>query len=215
MRIITSAFVACLAAAALGQAKLTVTRNGKVIGRITVTSKITEDGAKIDEMSMSRTENGKTVDLRIVSNFAADGKPTRKFMAMSLAGTTERHQVVATFTGEGVHVQVLPSSATSGRDVATPQGSETRQGDEFWFIRDRPKVGMTLSSSVFDLSSGAWAPRKVTYLGETELTVAGKRVRAYKVRSSIGPVSVLQYLDSRGLPLRLEQGGLIFERINP
>lgn len=203
--------VSCLS---FGQARLTVSRAGKVIGRITVTSKITKDGAKIDEMSMSRTEKGKTVDLRILSNFAADGTPTRKFMAMSLSGTSSRRQLVATFSEQGASVQVLPS-AEPPQTVALPPDAQIKQLDEFWFVRDHPKVGTTLSSFVFDLGSGKWAPRKVTYLGDAEIVIAGRKLKAHRVASGIGGQSVMQFLDAQGLPLRLEQGGLVFERTNP
>ena len=204
----------CANALSMGQAKLTVFRGGKVIGRITMTSKITKDGAKVDEMSMSRTENGKSVDLRILSNFAADGTPTRKFMAISLAGTTERHQIVATFKPEGVAVQVIPS-LDPAQTIAPPANAQLKQLDEFWFIRDHPKVGTLLSSFVFDLGSGKWSPRKVTYLGDADLVIGGKKVHAHRVSGGIGGQSILQYLDDQGLPLRLEQGGLVFERTNP
>ena len=212
MKILSNALAIALSSIAFGQAKLAVYEHGKLVGRMTVSVKIAADGSKIDEMSMSRMGQGKAVDLRVISSFAADGTPTRKFMAMSLVGTSERHQTVVTFTENAAHIHFVPETASEDREVPLPRGSQFKQPQEFWFIRDHPDPGASSTSCVFELASGKWIDHVQTFVGDRQIVIGNKTMTAHKITSVMAGRTITEYLDSKGLPLKIEQGDLIFER---
>lgn len=215
MRSFCALFMVVASAAAFGQAKLIVKINGKPAGQVTVSARIAATGEKIDEIS-GYTLAGKTrTDIRVLSSFDAKGVPKRKFFASNVAGTSERHQMVATFDGAGARVQFLPAGDGAAQALPFPTDLTAIQVSEFWFIRDHPKPGTTVTSAVFEFDAGGkWTKQVATYVGDVAVSVAGKQVRAHKVTATLGDRSIVEYLDDAGLPYKIVQGTLVYERTN-
>ena len=91
-------------------------------------------------------------------------------------------------------------------------GKAPRQLDEFWFVRDHPKVGFSYKSFTFDVNTLTWQPTEIKYEADEVISVGGRKVMAHKLTGVIGEKAQTTWEDNRGLPLKIVQQDLVIER---
>ncbi|MBS1713569.1 MAG: hypothetical protein JST30_04455 [Armatimonadetes bacterium] len=200
-------FTVCLAPSAFaGDVKLSITGPDGLKGTATMTNKLLEDGNKLVRLTMKlKYENGESVDVIQESSYSADGEPKR--MLQTYKGTSRKTSVVVTFDPDGAQVVSDNGSGPKTNKVVRPQGSVANTA-EFWFLRDRPKVGQSVEFYAFRVSEQAWAKTKAKFEGKREIVVGGKKVSANVV--SMGESKA--FYDEAGDLYRFEIGKMTFER---
>ena len=76
-------------------------------------------------------------------------------------------------------------------------------------MRDTPKVGAVVKANTVNLETLTWELVTTTYIGEVDISIAGKKVKAHRTESSRG----VAFIDANGQPLRLELPNGALERI--
>jgi hypothetical protein len=199
-----------LATMGAGQVRMYVTANGMRIGQAVASQRLLASGGKVVQLSMTLANpNGKTVTLRMETSFNSKGAPIRKFEESLTTKPRERRAVTVTFDKGVAHAVIEEGGNRSTRDVPLVAGAPIESKSEYWFIRDQPKVGDTDKYYHFDVSSLTWQLTSATYKGLKPLIVGGKKVQAHEIEQSNGMV----YVDSKGLPYKLDIGSIVLERI--
>lgn len=195
--------------AAAGEVDMKVTGPGGLTGTAKVINRLQADGSKYVQLSMSlKSSSGQAVTVLQESTYESTGRPIRKIQVTTLAGGGSRQRLVAAF--EAQHVQVTGEAGDKKIDDRhdIPAGKNIRAASEYWFIRDKPKPGDTTTYHRFDMA-GAWVETKCVYHGLRTIKVSGREVKGHLV--TFGDARA--YVDDNGDPLRLEQNGVVMERL--
>ena len=180
--------------------EMTISSNGTEIGKAWLTQKLDASGKKTHAKLILG-------EVRIVetAEYAMDGTPKSKVLVRTEGGRDMR--IEARFQKDSVKL-------TAG-DVSTikfPSSGSLQAKSEFWFLQTKPPVNHVAEYQRFDMSTGKFSHCKVVYLGKDEITIAGKKVEANKVRIDNKTDA---WLDDRGDPYRMVlEGGTRFERVS-
>lgn len=188
------------------EVKMTI--SGEMKGSASIRQRLTPDGSKSVQISMSLTgPDGRTVNVLQESVYTAKGEPTRKLQRVSSPDGKLVQTLTVTFDAQGASVTMDQGGSLVKDKVARPKGS-TAASSEFWLVRDVPTKGQKLSYLRFDMSRREWISATAVYRGVESITVAGKKVQAHLIEFD----GAKNYLDAKGNPLRIVQGRVIFER---
>lgn len=194
---------------ASAQAKYQVWVAGKKAGTATLTQKLMPDGTKSVNLSMDLKSDTLTATLRSESSYTSKGVPIRKFQETLVPSQKIRRTIVVTFNDEGANAVVDLNGKRTTKRVPLPNTANKADLSEFWFLRDKPKVGAEVKAYTFDLESLSWEMIVTTYVGVVDATIGGKKVKANKTESEKGKA----FIDDAGVPLRLELESAALERI--
>ena len=208
--------LACLLSAcsvfAAAQVRLSITNAGKPIGTAAVTQKLLANGDKLVQLTIDmKSPGGKAVTVRSEARYDAKGQPLPQFLETIGANPPTRRQVTATFDAAGARVIVDDAGVRKVSDVPLVDTAPRGDISQFWFIRDRPKPGATVQYYRFDADALKWTLMGATYIGPKEITVGKSKFKGFEVRDGRSVTIV----DAQGLPIRIEAGGAVFERIGP
>jgi hypothetical protein len=185
----------------------TVTGPDGLKGTASLVNQVQDDGSKYVRLSMSLVYgNGDKAEVLQESSYDKVGRPVRKLQTVHAAGT--RRSVVVTFNEAGAKVVEDQGSGPKTSLVSPPDGADTKVVTEFWFVRDKPKVGQTATYYAFRPNQKDWVEIKARYEGTKEIVAAGKRVTANLL--VMGEIKA--WVDDRGDPYRLEVAGVTLER---
>lgn len=204
--------VACagLAAFTVGQAKYVIKSGSKPIGKATLTQKLLENGGKSVQLSLELNGQGtKTVSVRATTTYDAKGALVRQFLESVGSNPPSRRQITATFDATGAHLVVDDSGARQVKDVPLTQAAPKQDASQFWFIRDKPKLGATTTYYRFDPDAMSWSLNKTVYVGPKDVTFGTSTHKGHLIKDDRSET----ILDEAGLPLRITVGGVVFERV--
>lgn len=195
---------------ALGQAKYTIKLNGKPVGTASLTQSLLPSGEKRVQLSLEMTApGGKAVKVRSDTRYDAKGRATRQFIETIGVQPPSRRQVTATFTKDGANAVLDDDGVRSVKDVPLPYTAPRDDASQFWFMREQPKAGATVKAYRFDADGLKWELTTTSYIGPTTVKLGGKSIKGFLVRDSRSNTVV----DEKGLPLRIETGSAVFERV--
>lgn len=208
MRITALLGALLVAASAVAQIKMDVTIGGRPAGKATITQKLTADGNKVVSLAMELVGGERTVKVRTESTYKPDGSPIRKLQETSIVGQRYRRLVIATFSADTASVVEDVNGKRSTRAVPLPAGGTMANESEFWFLTKTPAVGAKVKTYSFDTEKFEWELVEIDYVGQQEIKVGGKTVKAHLTKTSKGSA----YFDQSGLPVRLELANGRFDR---
>ena len=186
-----------------------VLRDGQRVGDATLTQTLREDGAKVVEMQMTlRAPDGRTVNTSTKSVYSVTGKPVRREQSTRLDVPRYERSVTASFHDSGANVVVVQDGKRAVRNVPLVRAAPLDNPSEFWFLRDRPRVGLSVVSYQLNLESLEWEPVRTTYHGLLRTTWGGQPVEAHRVESEKG----VAFLSDDGTPLVIEAPPYRLER---
>lgn len=196
------------AVASAGETKMSIVGPDGLTGTAKLENKVQDDGSKYVRLEMQLSfADGQNSEVLQESSYSAKGEPQRMLQTVKRNG--KKTSIVVTFTPEGAQVMADRGTGPQTNMVISPVDGQTANPSEFWFSGVVPRVGQAVEFSVFKVSEQAWAKTKAKYVGDQDLVVAKKRVRAHLV--VIGDAKT--YLDDKGDPYRIEMGSLVMERI--
>lgn len=196
-----------LAVFACAQAKLNILQGGKPIGTANATHRLNADGTKLVQLSIELA-NGKTkVKVRQESVYSAKGEPVRSFQEVTGENPRISRRVIVTYDADGANVVIDEDGKRETKKVELAKTAPRQQASEFWFLRDKPKVGSTDEAYRFNLDKLEWTIARSTYVGPKTLTINGKQVKCHEIKSSDG----VSWVDDKGLPVRADYSGVRFE----
>lgn len=201
--------VFALVAVSHAQVKLQIVMNGKSVGVATISQKLRPDGSKQVMMALEIKTQNATANFRSESTYASNGAPIRKFQEASYPLQKMRQTRIATFDSKGVSVVEDANGQRKTKQYPLEPNSPREDMSEFWFLRDKPKQGASSKAFAFNMDKLEWELIETTYEGQVEITIKGKKMKAFKTQSRRG----VAYFDSLGMPLRLEVPGGAMERI--
>lgn len=194
----------------LEQVKMAVFADNKRIGTATLSEHITQTGGKVVNLGMALGPDGQQVIVRSETTYDAKGSPTRVFQETTSEGKEHyRREVIVSFDDDGANVVLELNGDRSTTHVAIDKGDSRQDESEFWFIRDHPNVGDSVSAYKFNPNTLKWDFVKTTFHGSRPMVISGHKVEAYVTDSEQGTA----FLDGDGLPLRLELPNAAMERI--
>jgi hypothetical protein len=197
------------------EAHLAITQNGKLMGYATVSAQIEKDGSKSVSLRMDLSIQGSSAKITSEARYDARGIPLRKYQQTIVPGGALTKQVIATFTAAGAAVTLLEGDKRAMKEVTLAEAAPRASLSEFWFLRDRPKVGQSEDAYQFNVDSLQWDLTHTTYVGDKAVKVAHRSVTAHQVVATRGDQTTTSYLDDQGLPIIIEQGLVRMERIWP
>lgn len=189
--------------------KMTVYLSGRVAGTATLLQKLGTDGGKSVQLSMELKSEAMTATLRQESSYDKTGRPIRKFQETVIPAQKKRRTVVVTFDAAGANVVVDEGGKRTVKKLPLPETATREDLSEFWFLRDTPKAGAVAKANTVNLETLTWELVTTTYVGEVQVSIAGKKVKAHRTESDKG----VAFIDANGQPLRLELPNGALERI--
>ncbi len=201
----------CLVSLGMAATKLTLKIGGKPSGGVETSQRLTADGGRIVELRLSVHTDTKVVNIHTTSIFDAKGEPVRKVQELS-SSDHEMRVVIASFDASGVTVVVNNGETRETKHIPALKDVTRAEVTGFWWLRDHPKPGDKVVHQAFNMDSLAWDMTETTFVGDAQITVAGKPWTAHKVKSVVGARETISYLDETGQPLRIEAGPALMER---
>ncbi len=199
-----------IASQAISQVRLKATSSGLPESVVTYSHKLTAEGSKVISLTMDFSgREGRTVRVRTERTYAKDGSPVRVFQETISQRPAFRVSVTVTFDAKGAHAVVDERGKRTVKDIPLVNTAPRKCTNEFWFLRDKPKVGQREKYYHFDATKLEWRISELTYMGPTKVKVAGVQVAGHLVRSPEGEA----VLDDKGLPIRLDYGVVTMVRV--
>ncbi len=195
------------------QTKYSVEIGGKVVGSASLNQKIGADGGKSVDLKMDLELNKQRLTIRSQNNYDKAGNPTRKFMDSNIPGGILQKQIIATFGERGASLVQIDGGKRSTREIPLVSTAPRANASEFWFVRDRPKVGQEIKCYLFNMDALAWELKTVVYRGEKSIKLGSRTVKAHEVET-LGERTAKVYLDDSGMPWLMEAGSAILKRTN-
>ncbi len=194
----TGLALAAACAGALAQSKLSVAVQGQVVGTATLDQKLLPNGGVRQTMTMELSVGGQKYRMHHTAEADRNGRPVRE--AEDEESPSGKKHTVAVFGSKSVSVRVTAGGKTTTKTVPIPATGSIVEKAAFWFLRDKPKPGTVENFQSFRMSKLGFEPQKATYVGMSDCIYAGKTIRAHEIRHTEGRM----WVDSRGLPIRLE-----------
>lgn len=152
----TLTVLAIAAVASADEVKLTISGPSGLKGSATVINKIQKDGSKYVRLSMElRATTGQIVNILQESVYDKNGRPVRKIQTTDTKGGVQQKIVVEFEIGK-VRVRATQNGKTVNTTVNVPIGKNINANSEFWFVRDKIKVGGKSTYWRFDLQTLQW-----------------------------------------------------------
>lgn len=209
MRLMLGLFLVGLTAGSFAQTKMRVIFDGKEAGTASLTQRLREDGSKQVLLSIELATGGSKVIVRSESIYSANGMPVRKFQETIAEAQKFRRSHIVTFDAKGANVVEDLNGQRKTMKVALDPKAPRAVLSEFWFLREKPKVGAESNYYTFNLESLTWVLTTSKYVGVVDATIGGKKVKAHKVSTDRG----LVFMAMDGSPLRLELPNGALERV--
>lgn len=181
--------------------------DGQPSGKAYLKNLPTEDGGRRTILSLFLGSGAQVVRLRSETVVDREGLPISKSQEVE-SGKSVEHRT-ATF-GAGFASLVVERSGQLAEPQKVPVDPSLPVKDPsvFWFIRDHPAVGASVSFYSFSIDTAQWNLNEVRYAGETKVTIEGKEVDAYRVITSrLGDESEA-LIGHDGLLLKLSSGSM-------
>ncbi|MFZ4506285.1 MAG: hypothetical protein ACOYON_01140 [Fimbriimonas sp.] len=195
-----------------GQIRMDVSQNGKSLGKLYLTEKLSATGKTVDMRLELKGPSGE-VEIRQSSTFERSGAPIRKLKDTLLKPKT-RLQVVVSFTAGKANVVLDESGRRSTKEIPLAKGATAQDASEFWFRPVAPKVGAVVKCVTFDLDRLTWVELSTSYLGKVKVEVRGVQRDLHRVVAVQSGRTVETLLDDKGDPVRIVDGAIRVEREN-
>jgi hypothetical protein len=200
-----------VAVIASAQIKLKATASGLPGSLVTYSHKITAEGSKTISLTMEFSgREGRIVRVRTERTYAKDGSPVRVFQETVSQKPAFRNSVTVTFDEQGARAVSDERGKRTVKDIPLVSTAPRKCISEFWFLRDKPKVGQTEKYYHFDAAKLEWRISEATYVGPTKVKIGKVEFAGHLVRSPDGEA----VLDDKGLPIRLDYGAVTMVRIS-
>lgn len=204
--------IAAITSLASSQTHLAITQRDHPVGFATLNQRVQQDGMKIVELRMEFTAGTKKINITTEARYDAKGMPVRKYQQTLVPGGSDR-QVIATFGKEAASVVLLEGDKRTTKSVTLPTTAPRGSMSEFWFIRDKPKVGQVEESYDFNSDTLEWELVRSEYRGPRTLQIEGRNVHVHEVVTKRGEKRTTSYLDDQGLPVLVDQGDVKMVKI--
>jgi hypothetical protein len=198
-----------MATFAHGQVKMVVLVGGHRAGIATLSQRLTEKGGKIVNMTLKITSGDDDVTIESERVYDPKGAPVRMLQQVTVSGKEHSHrETIVTFDEDGANVVLDGDDDRTTKHIPLLSSNPRDDPSEYWFVRDQPVVGETVSSYHFNIDTLVWEQVTTVYKGMRPVTTDGRREIANVVTSEQGSA----FLDIDGLPLRLELPDSAMER---
>jgi hypothetical protein len=199
-----------LATLSSAQVQMDVIVSGRKAGKATLSQRRNPQGYKIVNLGMVLDNAENTITIRSESTYDPKGAPIRMFQESVVAGKDHhRREVIVSFDSDGANVVLLGNGDRVLKHVSAPASPTREDASEFWFLRDTPEVGSASTAVRFNLDSLTWDTVNTVFRGVRPMTIGNHRVTANITESEQGKA----FMDSNGLPLRLELTSATMERV--
>lgn len=192
-----------------------VLESGKEVGSATFTREKTATGGLrntvVIEVAMG-DETQKAVQERV---YDGKGAPISEkwTITRSQTGSGKQKQpvtttILGTYDAKGIALKISAAGQTRSQR-AEAKGVPTRTNPAvLWFWSIKPAPGTKVTYGRFELEGMAFKSDTIHYVGPKSVTIAGKTYQGHEVRFT----DSTYLLDAQGLPLRMTQGTVLFER---
>lgn len=201
-----------LAAGALAQApgvRMKVTTGGEMSGTLVLSQRLLPDGRKaVSTTTTLGSRDRRSVVVVQESVYSPSGRPIRMLQRTSLASGKLLGQAVTQFGAKEAAITLEEGGRKTSTRAALPSGSLDAK-NEFWLIRDKVAPGTKHTYQRFDLGTSSWILTTAEYIGPATAKVGGKTVKAHLITLN----GVKAYSDDKGIPLRIESGQTVLERM--
>ncbi len=193
------------------QVKLAVFVGGKRSGEASYSHKSMPDGGKLVQLTMNlRGPDGKTASVRSETRYDAKGIATRMFHESIADKGRSRRLVTVTFDDDAAIAVEEVGGKRQTKRVPVVRTAPLANPSQFWFLRDRPNKGERVRYYRFDVGTLSWELSLAAYAGPKDVAIGSAKYAGHEVQEERN-VSIV---DDRGLPIRLDIGGVRLERIS-
>jgi len=180
-----------------GQVKLDLKDGNKVSGWLTCSLQLGANGELTKLMTISPKDGSSALTFREIRS--KTGEPKRESF-LFLNGGAFSTGVEVDFGPQLMTISTMSNGKRRSNTGKIPPGTILKAPSGFWFVRDHPNPGTTVSFDQFDMISMKWKRVRETYIGEETLTIKNRQVKAHKIQTTEN----VQWVDAHGLPYRLE-----------
>jgi hypothetical protein len=187
------------------QSMMTVYQQDKKVGTAKYYLKKTSKGIE-SYFALSVTGAAGKVNFIARGSHNKKGFPIREsYRQFSPSGD---RSTVLTFSPTSITIQTEADGRKATKKQPIAKNINLATPSVYWFVNTTPKVGKLESSDEFDAERLTFKVRTVQYVGKETLVIRGKRLSLHKVKHSDDTF----WLDSKGLPVQIELGGLLMVR---
>jgi len=178
-------------ASALCQESYRVAKEHTLLGRATISQKITPSGGKYTQMAMKLKKGGDLIEVRTETTLDATGTPLRQVETVTPDGKPPSIQYVVDYDGSGARV-VTREHAT---DVPALPDVSRANPSELWFLKLKPNLGESCRYQVFSPEKMEWETGETTFVADSP----GR----HQIRTVIGARTVNCIVGDDGYIIRL------------
>ena len=187
-----------------GAAEYRVSMDGGVDGSARVTVAKRPEGGKIVRSVIDLKRGSRTLRLRVEAKFDASGSPVRQSQAYGPPGRAPEHETIVTFDKDGANAVVRDHGVPKASRVPLFSKLGRANAAETWFFGTVPNPGDVAKAYTFDPAALEWTLTVTTYVGRAKGGHLLRTVRRDRTSETI--------MDDAGVPVRIEQGGILLER---
>ncbi len=201
------------AQAQTGTADYKVFRLGNPVGSASLTQKLTSAG-KVTQFKLEIKSAGTTATIRQTSTWDLNGVPLRKTLEMVTDSPRRRVMKTISFKGRAANIIEEVDAQRTVSEVIAPGAETVNAAAEYWFLRDLPKKDARLRYLAFDTDRNLWETTDAIFLGSKKVTIDGKSMKGFMVRTLTARRTVEAIFDEKGIPILIEEeNGTRFERV--
>lgn len=184
------------------QVKMKLLHEGQPIGSGFLSHETLKNGESRFEVTMTIQNGPQTYILKQIDRYDAKARPIESTTSdQDGTNTTLRKHV---FGPKALQISVTANGKTTTKTAAYPKGKSINRVSQRWFFNEMPLPGAVSREQVYQ--NDKWVERISRYMGLKEIELNGKKVKAYELldRRSDGSDEVHQWVDKKGMPLRME-----------
>jgi len=196
----------------LSQGVYEVISANKKIGNATIIQTLTPDGGKIVETNMKLSgPNGSVIEVRQVSAFGTIGNPLRKVLETKNDAISQRSTTIINFTPFGAEVVYVNNGIRTEKNFRAPEGAKRDNIGEFWFLRDKPRLGQSFAYTYFNTTTQAWESISTSYVARSRTSGANRVL--HRLESQLADRKMILDVDDSGKIVRGDFGDMQFVEI--
>jgi len=142
------------------------------------------------------------------STYNSKGAATRKTQ-FGYQNGKEISSSVTIISGRKAVMTSITAGQKSTNTFTAPKNASIENASHWWFIKNKPKVGDSVTYYEFAAEKKAWELDKIKYMGKKPIKVSGKNLMLHEVTSLQG----LAYFDDKGTLFMLTFSGGKMEKV--
>jgi hypothetical protein len=190
--------------------KYTVFVNKEKVGTLVSETTGDDDSGYVDDSTMTMTHEDKSVSFHELVHYGKDGIATSR--SMEITGGDADVKIKATLSDDGAKVSLWDGDQKEEKEVPLSTKTSRVDATNFWFKKDKPALGDTVTYQAFDLQEMKWSDVKLKFVGKAKVKIGDTEIEENEIDRTEGEETTQIYVDEKGDAVLILDGEMRIER---